>query len=100
MPRPVRAPGVQPLRKLPLKKSPLQPRRTYLECNKSEKFQHEWETTGNRHRLILSSVFCGRVLDDEGPAPLTKPKLVKAEPREKTKKSSGRPSPKNKLSEY
>ena len=73
MPRPVRAPGVQPLRKLaPQRLSTPYPDETNLECNKSEKHQHEWQISGDWHWHILPSIFCGRVLADEKPASLTK----------------------------
>ena len=42
-----------------------------LECNKTKKLQHEWQTSGDRHQLIFSSIFRGRVLVDEGSAPLS-----------------------------
>ena len=58
MPRPIRAPGVQPLRELTPEPNLPQSGPNETKVRQSQIFQNERQDTGDRDRFILPHIFC------------------------------------------
>lgn len=59
MPRPIRAPGVQPLRELAPQSPDLpQSEQNESKVRQSKNFQDERQDSGHRHQFILPYIFC------------------------------------------